>query len=343
MKQALKPFSNITRRDNKRVQTGSLHLDLSTIQQAQPDNDEDEYSDPEFVDNSSASYDSDDDDIDFEDMPEVDQRNLNKPEKLAKYAETIFSIAIQDIPTSSASSEEFRKNQTEITPEMHETAVKWILRLQAQYQMSNDALYEAVTYLNTILSKSPVRKSQLQLITVTCIWMASKIEERTVPKLEDLSTICSNQYGADDFVKCERKLLRILDFRLSFPTSKFFLRRLLDSIDAEAQIIEVADFFCDLSLMPLEFVDFPPNVIAFAAVCLGKLCLNEFCPTLRLMAYAHMSDLDDVKKCGNGMLQYAPKILGDPKHVLYARYNGPSTTGAVFDMNLEIDLNEALM
>ncbi|KAK8889195.1 cell division [Tritrichomonas musculus] len=342
MKQVLKPVSNVSIKDNKPRNPALLQPNLRNILEVQPNNDDnDEYSDPEFNDNSSTSYDSDDD-VDFEGMPEVDQRNLNKPEKLAKYAETIFSIAIQDIPTTSASSNDFKNIQTEITPVMHETAVKWIFRIQAQYQMSNDALYEAVAYLNTILSKSPVRKSQLQLITVTCIWMASKIEERSVPKLEDLSTMCSNQYGADDFVKCERKLLRILDFRLSFPTSKFFLRRLLDSIDAEPAIIEVADFFCDLSLMPLEFVDFSPNVIAFAAVCLGKLCLNEFCPTLRLMAYAHMNDLEDVKKCGAGMLQYAPTILNDPKHVLYIRYNGPNTTHSVFEMNLSIDMSHAL-
>lgn len=341
MKQALKPVSNVSKKDNKPFQAALLHPKLTNPPPPIVDNDENEYSDPEFADNSSTSYDSDDD-IDFDDMPEVDQRNINKPEKLAKYAETIFSIAIQDIPITKTSSEDFKNTQTEITPIMHETAVKWIFRIQAQYQMSNDALYEAVSYLNTILSKSPVRKSQLQLITVTCIWMASKIEERSVPKLEDLSTMCSNQYGTDDFIKCERKLLRILDFRLSFPTSKFFLRRLLDSIDAEQQIIEVADFFCDLSLMPLDFVDFSPNVIAFAAVCLGKLCLNEYCPTLRLMAYAHMENLDDVKKCGTGMLEYAPTILNDEKHVLYTRYNGKNTTHAVFEMNLDIDLNVAL-
>ena len=332
----LRAISNLPRQEANQKRTRSVNLVRSAV--AASVDVESEYSDPEIVDETS-SY---DEDYDYDDLTAVDRRNMGKPAKVAKYAEMIFSIARQGLSAVSVSSEQFKSTQSEITPQMHETAIRWILMVQQEYQMSNDTMYEAVTYLNIILCKSPVRKSQLQLVTLTCLWMASKIEERVVPKLEEFSLMCSNQYKIDDFIKCERKLLRLLDFRLSFPTAKFFLRRLLDSIDAEYQVVDAANFFCDLSLLPIPFLDYQPNIIAMAAVCLGKLCLNEFCPTLRLQAYGHINELTEVRKCAQSMLSYAPVIINDPKHILYGRYSTPEETRSVFKLSLSVDVSKAL-
>ena len=164
--------------------------------------------------------------------------------------------------------------------------------------------------------------------------MASKVEERAVPKLEELSYICGSQYREDDFVKCEKNLLKLLDFRLSFPTSKMFLRRLLDAISAESQIIEVATFFCDLSLIPLELIDFTPMCIAMASVCLGKVCLNMFCPTMRLLAYSHLDDANDVKNCAIILLNNAQRVINDKEHVLYKKYTQENLSGIIRDIEL---------
>ena len=87
-------------------------------------------------------------------------------------------------------------------------------------------------------------------LTVTCIWMAWNVEERSVPKTDELCTMCSKDYTADDFINCEKELLICLDFRLIFPTSKLFVRRMLDVIDPQGDLVEVTSFFCDISLIP---------------------------------------------------------------------------------------------
>lgn len=293
---------------------------------------------------SDDGDDTDDDDYDvndFDKLPEIDQINISKPEKLARYAETIFSVVRQDVSDTLSnviSSEIIKTTQAEITSSLHELAVKWILQVHQEYKMSSDTLYESITYLNTILSKTPVRQDQLQLVSVTCIWMASKVEERTVPKLEELSYICRYQYKEEDFVKCEKKILKLLDFRLSFPTSKMFLRRLLDAISAEAQIIEVATFFCDLSLIPMELIDFTPMSIAMASVCLGKICLNMFCPTQRLLAYSHLDNSEDVKKCACILLQHAQKVVNDKDHILYKKFTQDNLSGLIREIDLSVNL-----
>ncbi|OHS98094.1 Cyclin, N-terminal domain containing protein [Tritrichomonas foetus] len=291
--------------------------------------------------------DSDYSDLDLSDeedsiclLPDIDQRNINNPTKIARYAETIFSLAKEE--THDIALQNFFESQNDITPEMHEIAIKWLFSIQSQCQMSSNSLFEAVIYLNTILTRVNIEKSKLQLMTVTCMWLAAKMEERAIPTLNDLIYICSNNYTADDFVQCERDVLRILDYRLNFPTPKFFLRRLTDAIDADSAIIEVSNFFCELSLIPLEFINYDPSTIALACICLGKLSMREFCPTKRLMSYAHIDGLEDVKSCAKLLVKYASILMTDKKHILYKKFTDEHLNKSILDMELDINIDRQL-
>ena len=291
-----------------------------------------EYSDPETESECEDSQ---------EDLLDIDVRNMDKPEKLARYAETIFTLAQDEIETSIASSQDkFLSLQDEITPSMYEIAVKWLFQIQEQYSMSSDTLFAAVAYLNTVLSRQTVSRAKIQLVTVTCIWMASKVEERSVPKIDELCMMCSKDYTADDFVNCEKELLICLDFRLNYPTSKLFVRRMLDVIDAQGDLVEVTSFFCDISLIPMEIWAFPPDVVALAAACLGKLCLGEFCPTKRLCLYGHIDDLESVRLCARVLLRYARQIMdpSDRLHFMYVRYTSEPLAKAITRINLAEEL-----
>ena len=295
-----------------------------------------EYSDPESE--------SDTEDLQ-EELLDIDMRNIDKPEKLAKYAETIFTLAQDEIESAIASSpDKFISTQQEITPSMYEIAVKWMFQIQEQYAMSSDTLFSAVAYLNTVLSRQSISRARIQLVTVTCIWMASKMEERSVPKIEDLCEMCSKDYTSDDFVECEKELIVLLDFRLNYPTSKLFVRRMLDVIDADGELVEVTSFFCDISLIPVEVWSFPPDVVALAAACLGKLCLGEFCPTKRLCLYGHIEDLESVRACARVLLRYARQVM-DPSsrlHFMCVRYTRDPLTKAITRIDMSDELADRI-
>ena len=105
---------------------------INSNQQSRPfafckrvNSEKDEYSDPDMNDNlsdkensfqspitddaiddsdddSNFYYDNDDSDEDsdlseFDELPKIDQINISKPEKLSRYAETIFSVVLQDV------------------------------------------------------------------------------------------------------------------------------------------------------------------------------------------------------------------------------------------------------
>ena len=291
-----------------------------------------EYSDPETDSEDSEEYDP------LEELLDIDIRNLNNPMKVPKYAELIFCKARDEFESLVPSAEALMRHQTEITPQMHETAVKWMFKIHREYKMARDTLFQAVAYLNGVFGNRNVKIAELQLVTVTCLWMASKMEEGSIPKLDDMCAICSDHFTQDDFVRCEREVLVALGFRLNYPTSMFFLRRLLDVIDADDEIREVSKFFCELSLISIMFLDYYPDLIALAAVCLGKVCLGEYCPTRRMSLYGHVDDIDQMKECCLKMLHFARDIVGDENHYLFQRYTREKLTGAIRKVSMSDDL-----
>jgi hypothetical protein len=295
---------------------------------------DDEYSDPtESEDDSTDCNESDEEYLD------IDIRHMGEPAKLAKYAERIFVLAQEEIPETSLSSSTLLSVQTAIRPEDREVAIGLIFRIQDMFAMSNDTLYQAVTYLNIALSGRTFTHHELQLAAFTAIWMASKVEESAAPpKLDRLSRLSDNHFSPDDFLNCERDLLTLLDFRLTFPTTKLFLRRLLDSIDASSDVREVAAFFSDLSLIPVEMLDYPPDITALSAACLGKLTLGEYCPTRRLMAYGHIDNPETIQMCSEALLVCAAETMGHPNSIIYKRYTQAPKEGQILRMKLDKDL-----
>lgn len=300
--------------------------DVTTEQIRSYVDDENEYSDPDMESENSESYDP------LDEMLDIDIRNIHDPMKLSKYAELIFCKARDEFNSIVTSSDLIRNRN--IAPHWHETCVKWMFKIHREYEMTRDTLFEAVAYLNTAFARQDVQVSELQLLTVTCFWMAAKMEEGVVAKLDEMCQICSDHLTQADFVRCERNLLTILGFKLNYPTSIFFLRRLLDAINANNEIREASKFFCELSLIYVDFLDYQPDVIALTAACLAKVCLGEFCPTRRMCLYGHVDAVDQVKECGLKLLLFARTIVGDEGHYLFQRYTTKKSTGAVTGLNL---------
>jgi hypothetical protein len=115
-------------------------------------------------------------------------------------------------------------------------------------------------------------------------------------------------------------ILRIPRFQLTFPTVPVFLRSFLELAQAGETACEVANFFSELALIPIDFVGADPELIATACACLGQIATGGRCPLRRLMAVIGV--------------EFARKVLAHPKHLLYQRYTASPAAGAIRAMEL---------
>lgn len=70
-----------------------------------------------------------------------------------------------------------------------------------------------------------MKRSQLQLVGVTAMFIASKYEEMYAPDIGDFVFITDTTYSKQEILQMEKSILKSLDFNLSKPLPLHFLRR----------------------------------------------------------------------------------------------------------------------
>ena len=73
------------------------------------------------------------------------------------------------------------------------------------------------------MSKKKITKSQLQLLGVTTLWVASKYEEIYPPELNDFLLVSENKFTRAEIIKMEKDLLATMNFMITVPSSFRFL------------------------------------------------------------------------------------------------------------------------
>ncbi|XP_057845779.2 cyclin-A1-4 isoform X2 [Cryptomeria japonica] len=180
--------------------------------------------------------------------------------------------------------------QEDINASMRGILIDWLVEVAEEYKLVPDTLYLTVTYIDRYLSKNVVNRQRLQLLGVTCMLVASKYEEICAPQVEEFCYITDNTYFRDEVLQMESKVLQHLNFELSTPTIKCFLRRFVRAAQAslEAQLLHLeflANFLAELTLPDYSFLEYLPSLLAASAVFLAKFTLDPikkpWTPTLK--------------------------------------------------------------
>ncbi|KAK3858729.1 hypothetical protein Pcinc_035105 [Petrolisthes cinctipes] len=97
---------------------------------------------------------------------------------------------------------------------------------QPQLQFGPETVFVAVGLTDRFLSLTPLAHDCLQLLAVSALFLAAKMEECVIPGIKDLVTICGGTYKHHHFRRMEVLILTKLQFALYGPTPWFFLDHL---------------------------------------------------------------------------------------------------------------------
>jgi len=160
-------------------------------------------------------------------------------------------------------------HQREITITMRGILVDWLVEVAVEYQQSQETLFLSVGYIDAYLSKARCMRSKLQLVGITCMHIASKYQEIYPPQLQEFCYITDNTYEREDLILMERRVLDVLDFELSVPTTWMFLTRFLRVAEADRQTEYLGMYLAELSLLDYGLLQFLPSQIAASCVMLA--------------------------------------------------------------------------
>ena len=169
--------------------------------------------------------------------------------------------------------------QSDVNPAMRSILVDWLVEVGLEYRLSSDTLFMSVAFVDRFLSLKDVKRNKLQLVGITSMLVASKYEEIYAPQVDEFCFITDNTYEREEVLNMERDLLRLLEFDLTQPNTKTFLRRYVKAASAEISLDVVFEFLvsylAELTLMDYSLLKFLPSQIAASCILLGLYLLNK--------------------------------------------------------------------
>lgn len=167
------------------------------------------------------------------------------------------------------------KRQIELTVQMRSILVDWMIEVSLEYNVSNDTLFLAVSCLDRFLSSQTVTRHQLQLAGTACLFIAAKYEETSPPTIHCFVDITDGTYTKADLLAMEQLVLQRIDYQLTLPTAKTFLRMLLHKCQADRPLYFLSSYIAELSLLEYKLLDAAPSKVAAAAFVWAHMCLQR--------------------------------------------------------------------
>ena len=89
----------------------------------------------------------------------------------------------------------------EITWMMRAILFDWMMEVATEFSLKRETYCYATNYLDRFLStKANVRKAELQLVGVSALFLAAKMEEVYCPKVADFAKSTDNGYSSEQIV-----------------------------------------------------------------------------------------------------------------------------------------------
>ncbi|KAJ6409514.1 hypothetical protein OIU84_009084 [Salix udensis] len=190
-----------------------------------------------------------------------------------------------------------REVQNDVSVNMRETLVDWLVEVAEEYRLVSDTLYLTVSYIDRFLSSQALSRNNLKLLGVSCMLIASKYEEISPPNVESFCHITDSSCSKDQVLDMEKQVLKSLNYEMGAPTTINFLRILLKAAQencesSDLQFEFLGCYLAELSLLEYGCMRFLPSMIAASAVFLSsftiqpqmhpwvnkyKACLTMFC------------------------------------------------------------------
>ncbi|XP_066539137.1 G1/S-specific cyclin-E2 isoform X2 [Hoplias malabaricus] len=173
----------------------------------------------------------------------------------------------------------FMQQHPNLQPKMRAILLDWLLEVSEVYTLHRETFYLAQDFFDRfMLTQEDIGKNQLQLIGITSLFIASKIEEIYPPKLQEFAYVTDGACDEDEILEMELVILKALKWQLSPETVISWLKlyaqvaSLKESPNflvpqfSQETYIQITQLL-DLCILDINSLDYQYGVLAAAAFC----------------------------------------------------------------------------
>ena len=240
----------------------------------------------------------------------VAQDELDDDNRRTCYGKDIYEyFRSKEADTDVTLTSTYMNGQPHINAAMRSILMDWLIEVNLKMKHVPATLYLIVNIVDRYLSKATVKRSELQLVGVTALFIASKYEEIYQCELEEMVLICDNAYTESEasvgqnqyLIICshhplnnfalipayfpsylkvldmERQILQTIEYQLIVPSAHFFLATYIEVDYANKSIEHLAHFILDGTLLSYVLLRYNPSKLASAAMLIARNTLG-MCP-----------------------------------------------------------------
>lgn len=215
---------------------------------------------------------------------------------------------------------------------MRAVVLDWLAEVCQYLKFHRETYYLAIDYIDRYLTHTEnFPKQQLQLLGITCLFVAAKIEEINPRELSEFAYLTDETCSVNEILKAEEVLLQKLNWNLTPITSinwvktylllaKEFPQESVTSTEANSddythvQIFVQVARLLDLCTLDISSLNYTSRMIAATAMC--------YITSPQLATKVSQYSLQDLKECYDWMAAFActvqemgPNILPSFNHV----------------------------
>jgi hypothetical protein len=182
--------------------------------------------------------------------------------------------------------------------------INLFISFQREFSLRQETLYLSINlfdrYIQKIFSENKITED-LNLIALTCLFIASKYEEIYPPYLKDFLDIFKNKYNKEEIFSKENDILSSLDFQILIISPILFLKKFCFEEKNENEenmnlCFNGAQFFLELCIIEPKFCELKPSLQASICLYLSRKflldCYNEKVWTYNLSFRTNCSEIE---------------------------------------------------
>ncbi|XP_042346353.1 G1/S-specific cyclin-E2 [Plectropomus leopardus] len=173
----------------------------------------------------------------------------------------------------------YLQRHPKLQPKMRAILLDWLLEVCEVYSLHRQTAYLAQDFFDRfMLTQENVNKDYLQLIGITALFIASKIEEIYPPKILDFAYVTDGACDTCDIQRTELHILKALNWNLC-PETPISWLKLYAQVEAQTDgenflvpqfsqetYIQITQLL-DLCMLDINSLDYSYSVLAAAAFC----------------------------------------------------------------------------
>ncbi|XP_016976555.1 G2/mitotic-specific cyclin-B [Drosophila rhopaloa] len=207
----------------------------------------------------------------IEDIDANDKENLVL---VSEYVNDIYDYLYQ-VELQQPIHKDHLAGQKEVSHKMRSVLIDWINEVHLQFHLAAETFQLAVAIIDRYLQVvKDTKRTYLQLVGVTALFIATKYEELFPPAIGDFVFITDDTYTARQIRQMELQIFKAIDCNLSRPLPIHFLRRYSKAAGAEDEHHAMSKYFIELASVDYDMATYRPSEIAAASLFLSLHLLN---------------------------------------------------------------------